>query len=193
MADAGLLQRAARCYRQAGAKRDAARCFGEAGLNVEAGDLFMTMGHYREAAREYAAGGRVLDAAWLLVDVVGDPRAAREQMARTQWGIAGSDEPDLLQRLVMARCEVAEGGERRQILKVLGEAQASLAQPDYWSDPRVEHWAVAVAEAARRYDQAALVFAAAVRGRDPGAVRRWQEWSARTLGVDLQLPTPSSP
>jgi hypothetical protein len=53
---------------------------------------------------------------------------------------------------------------------------------------RVEEWAVMVAEAAYRYDQVALIFAAAVRGRRPGAEHRWAAWSTRVLHTELILP-----
>ena len=51
-----------------------------------------------------------------------------------------------------------------------------------------EEWAVALSETAARYDQAALVFAAAVRGGRDGAAQRWNAWSRRVLDADLILP-----
>ncbi|KLL11161.1 MULTISPECIES: hypothetical protein [Protofrankia] len=99
-------------------------------------------------------------------------------------------------RLVLARCDIAEGLPARRILPVLADVQAILAEPlagePTWpvaaADLRIERWAVALAEAAHRYDQVALVFAAAVRGRRTGAEQRWAEWSLRVLHTELVLP-----
>ncbi len=99
-------------------------------------------------------------------------------------------------RLVLARCDIAEGLPTRRILPVLADVQTILAEPlagePTWpvtaADLRIERWAVALAEAAHRYDQVALVFAAAVRGRRTGTEQRWAEWSLRVLHTELVLP-----
>jgi hypothetical protein len=56
-----------------------------------------------------------------------------------------------------------------------------------------EGWAVALAETVRRYDQVALVFAAAVRGGRRGAAERWARWSQAVLHTELILPTQPAP
>ncbi len=103
----------------------------------------------------------------------------------------------LSRRLVLARCDVADGLPDRHILPVLADVQAMLAEPlviePAWSaiaaGLRIEQWAVALAEAVHRYDQVALVFAAAVRGQRTGAEQRWAEWSVRVLHTELTLPS----
>ena len=44
---------------------------------------------------------------------------------------------------------------------------------------------MALSEAAARYDQAALVFAAAVLGGRYGAAQRWNSWSTRVLDTEV--------
>ena len=88
---------------------------------------------------------------------------------------------ELSRKQVHARCDAADGLPENRIIPVLTLTQELLADPSTPCAQRSETWAVAIAEAIRRYDQAALTFAAAVRGRRPGAEFRWQEWSARVL------------
>jgi len=91
-------------------------------------------------------------------------------------------------RQVQARCDAADGVCDDGIITVLTQTQELLADPHIPGAERTETWAVAIAEAIRRYDQAALVFAAAVRGHRPGAAARWREWSAQVLKVNLTVP-----
>lgn len=88
---------------------------------------------------------------------------------------------------VLARCDAAEGAGQHRIVPVLRQTQELLADPAVGWVPRIETWGVAVAEAVRRYDQAALILAASVRGRRPGAEARWREWSARVLDTDSAM------
>ncbi len=156
-------------------------------------------------------------AAWTLAHEVGDPAAARALVARalpSPYPVDLSNLSDLsdpfdqsestvqsvfdalLRRLVLARCDVADGLPDRHILPVLADVQVLaelLATAPVWqansASRRIEEWAVVLAEAAHRYDQVALVFAAAVRGRRAGAEQRWAEWSARVLHTELTLPS----
>lgn len=98
----------------------------------------------------------------------------------------------LLRRLVIARCDAADGLSHAHILPALAEAQSLLSRHEWPVDRRVEAWGVAVAESASRYDQVALVFAAAVRGRRIGAQARWRDWARRVLHTELTLPEPSA-
>jgi hypothetical protein len=94
----------------------------------------------------------------------------------------------LAQRQVYARCDVADGSAQDHALEVLAATQRVLADTsNRHHAERTETWGVAIADAMRRYDQAALIFAAAVRGRRPGAAKRWQEWSARVLRADAPI------
>jgi pSer/pThr/pTyr-binding forkhead associated (FHA) protein len=94
----------------------------------------------------------------------------------------------LRRRLVLARCEIAEGEPGETIRPVMADVCAALADKSVRSDQVAEEWAVALSEAASRYGQAALVFAAAVRGGRYGAAHRWQSWSVRVLGTEIILP-----
>jgi hypothetical protein len=76
---------------------------------------------------------------------------------------------------------------------VIADVCAALADASVRSDQVTEEWAVALSEAAARYDQAALVFAASVRGGRYGAEHRWKTWSAQVLGAEIVLPPPASP
>lgn len=104
-----------------------------------------------------------------------------------EW-LAGRGQSSLRDRLVFARCEIAEGESADTIRPVIADVCAALANKSARSDQVTEEWAVALSEAAARYDQAALVFAAAVRGGRYGAAQRWQAWSVRVLGTEIILP-----
>jgi hypothetical protein len=192
--DRHLLELAAGCYERLGMTLDAARCYREAGSYRRAADLFVGLGEFHEAARDFVAAGQQDLAAWLLVHEAGDHGAARTVLAAAdrRWSDVRPDrEParrPLRQRLVLVRCDVAAGAAAHTALPVLGEACVALARPGLRYDPYVEPWAVALAEAIGREDQAALVFAAAVRGKRHGAVQRWTEWTRRVLHAELILP-----
>ena len=105
-----------------------------------------------------------------------------------EWRDDAARPSGLRRRLVLARCEIAEGDPADTIRPVIADVCAALADKSARSDQVTEEWAVAVSEAAARYDQAALVFAAAVRGGRYGAAQRWQAWSVRVLGTEIILP-----
>jgi hypothetical protein len=194
--DRRLLELAASCYERLGEAAEAARCYRDAGSHRRAADLFVSLGLYREAALDLGRSGQQDLAAWLLVHEADDPAAARAALAlQPVPGVAMDWQPParpLRQRLVLARCDVADGASDRVALPVLAEACADLARPAVRYDPYIEPWAVGLAEAVRREDQTALVFAAAVRGDRPGAVGRWAEWSREVLHAELILPAEAS-
>ena len=100
----------------------------------------------------------------------------------------------LLRRLVLVRCDVADGVADERSRETLDEVMDHLADRDRrWLDPDVQTWAVLTAEAMRRPDLVALIFAAAVRGLRPEARERWDEWSSRVLLVPLVLPPDPGP
>ena len=171
---------------------DAARCYRLAGAHRRAAELYETLGRYAEAAAAYQEAGLAELGAWLLVHTPGGPRkpgslpsAPPPGPGRTRRP-AGS--PGLRPRLILARCEIAEGAPRTSIRPVIEDVCTALADRAVRSDPVTEDWAVALSEAAARYDQAALVFAAAVRGSRYGAAQRWNDWSTRVLDVEVVLP-----
>jgi hypothetical protein len=96
--------------------------------------------------------------------------------------------PPLRCRLVLARCEIAEGAASDTIRSVTADVCRALADKSVRFDQVIVDWAVALSEAAARYDQAALVFAAAVRGGRHGAEHRWKVWSVRALGTEVVVP-----
>jgi hypothetical protein len=127
------------------------------------------------------------------IDLQDFDRAAQQRDAEKQLLLRRRDLPGqigirLCWRLVQARCDAAEQVAAQRGLQVLGEAQRALAGVRAVETQPVEEWAVSVATAMRRLDQAALIFAASVRGRRPEAVKRWRAWSARALGEELVLP-----
>ncbi len=111
-----------------------------------------------------------------------EPEAARETVAPAQPGTRRS--------LVLAHCDLAEGRPAELVLPAIDQACSDLADADRVPFPHrdLENWAITVAELAGRYDQAALVFAAAVRGRRMGAAARWTDWALRTLGAQIVIP-----
>jgi hypothetical protein len=198
MPNTTLLNQAAGCYTRAGSIRDAARCFREAGAFRRAAASWEQAGALAEAAVDYEAAGMLAEAAWILVHELGDTAAARSVLAiapepsdpvaaRTQ-----TDEVGILnRRLADVRCDVAEGRPLGGALRVLDDVIASLERRDYfWGLPELERWAVGLAQAMIRPDLVAQVFAAAVRGGQPGAAQRWDAWSRDFLHVPLRLPDP---
>ncbi len=210
----GQVAEAARCYREAGyfarsadlfarigRYRDAATDYAAAGLiHIAAWVLVHNLNDPTAARASLAPDpGDPAD----LVDPGGqiDP-ADLAGLADPVESAVGSMFDALERRLVSARCDVADRLPYRRILPVLADVQAMLAEasaagrsaaepawPANAASRRIEEWAVALAEAAHRYDQVALVFAAAVRGVRPGAEQRWAEWSARVLHTELTLPS----
>ncbi|WP_369232428.1 hypothetical protein AB5J56_10835 [Streptomyces sp. R21] len=208
-----LYVRAAQLYERAGLPIDAVRCYREGGASRAAADLLVGMGEYAEAVEEYRRAEVPVMAAWILAHHLADPVTAKATVLPPTWrgryglervrnllrAASPSDEiarfedvlrPDLRGRLILARCELAEGGGHRDVLPVLRQARAALADAAAPYDPFVEEWAVAVAECAGRFDQVAVLFAASVRGHRLGAAQRWQEWARRVLGVELSIPSP---
>jgi hypothetical protein len=173
------MERAAGCYLRSGLPGEAARCLREAGAYRRSAELWWQLGQFTEAAEDYALGGMTDVAAWVLVHDAGDTAAARV--------VAGSG-GTLRTRLALAHCDVNDGRLDREPLRALASAADQLATPAAVYDQLVEEWAVAVAGVMRRYDQVALVYAAAVRGRRRGAAERWTAWAARVLQTEITLP-----
>lgn len=190
-----LWEQAAQCYAEARALEDAARCYQLAGHHRQAAEYYRRSGQGRLAAPLYEQAGDPNEAAWLLADVVGDPAQARACLDRHPMDVpadlSGCSAPWLLHRLASARCDLAEGGTRTAIpgvLDTLDEVQRALASNLPINDVRVRDWAVEVATLLKRFDQVALIFAAAVVGRRMRAVESWQAWSRTHLGMPIVVP-----
>jgi tetratricopeptide (TPR) repeat protein len=138
------------------------------------------------AARDFPAAFAALDLARQLSDL----QAQHSELVELAKRERHEDlHRALARRQVLARCDVAEEDVGERVLGVLTATQRVLADiDDAQYSERTETWGVAIAEAMRRYDQAALIFAAAVRGRRPGAAGRWREWSMRVLHADTSIP-----
>ncbi|MBO3747501.1 hypothetical protein J5X84_15595 [Streptosporangiaceae bacterium NEAU-GS5] len=150
--------------------RRKARDLKEGGIDVQD---FETAAAFRDVERRMQSMQQILS------DMGSESRAQQQQ--------------SLLERLVLARCDVAERAPERQILPVLADARAALRWPESATDQRTEDWAVTVATAMPRFDHVALIFATSVQARRTGAVRRWQSWSERMFGTRLVLPTEPEP
>ena len=198
MPDQSLLRRAGSCYQLGGWLHEAARCYRAAGSHQLAARTWENAGALAEAAADFMAAGLAERAAWLFVHHLGDPSAARAAVTapapgRPEAGRLSADTP-LLRRLVLVRCDVADGVADERSRETLDEVMDHLADRDRrWLDPDVQTWAVLTAEAMRRPDLVALIFAAAVRGLRPEARERWDEWSSRVLLVPLVLPPDPGP
>jgi hypothetical protein len=190
-----LWEQAAACYAEAQAPEDAARCYQRAGHHRQAAEYYRRCGQSRLAAPLYEQAGDPNEAAWLLAGVVGDPGQARACLARHPVDVpqdpSGWSAPVLLHMLASARCDLAEGGTRTAIpgvLDTLDEVQRALASNLPVNDVRVRDWAVEIATMLKRFDQVALIFAAAVQGRRMRAVESWQAWSRDHLGMSIVVP-----
>lgn len=178
-------EQAAVCYGRAGYDLDAARCYQLAGDHEDAAKIYESIGRYPEAAAAYRDAGLPVLGAWLLAH-----RAARPADALAMLGTlpARPDGAPLRRPLILARCAIAQGAPADVIVPAVEQVRAMLADRAVPADSLAEEWAVAVSEAAGRYDQAALVFAAAVRGGRYGAAERWNAWSKRVLDTEVTLP-----
>lgn len=185
--DPELLNRAAACYQRLGSLAEAARCYREAGSFRRAAELHERLGHFRDAALDYVNADSPDLAAWVLAHHAGDPAAARAQLTAAPTTTANTAAA-LRRRLILARCEVAEGLRSTTALAALTAAQAELARRRAVPDSYLEPWSVRLAESMDRPDQVALVFAAAVRGQRFGAEQRWRAWMRETLHAELVLP-----
>lgn len=187
-------EHAAVCYRQAGYDLEAARCYGLAGAHRRAAEIYEARKDYPSAASSYASAGLPEVGAWLVAHVDERPDLARALLAdAARFAPRRRPEvPGLRRRLVLARCEIVEGNSADVIRPVIDETCATLANPGSRSDQVTEEWAVALSQAAQRYDQAALVFAAAVRGGRFGAEHRWKAWARDVLQADIIIPSPVS-
>ncbi len=186
MTELSLWSQAASCYEQAGAHLEAARCYRHARMHRRAADLYAHHGMHRDAAEAYQAAGNIDEAGWTLVHYAGDAAAARAVLAS-----AGTAPGELVRRLVLARCDAAEGADHELIVPVLGDVQEALAGRIGAPDQRLLHWSIAVAEAIQRYDQAALIWSAAVRARFPNADKEWAAWTQDRFGIAIVIPPPS--
>lgn len=184
-------EQAAICYRQVGYDRDAARCYRLAGAHRRAAEIYQSAGLYAESAAAFSDAGLPELGAWLLASNAGQPAQARVLLD----GAVGvpSHQPGLRHRLIIARCEIAEGAAGDTVRPVIADVCGALEDRAVRHDPLAEEWAVALCEAAARYDQAALVFAAAVRGGRYGAAHRWNSWSLRVLDTEVVLPAAAAP
>ncbi|MPY58421.1 hypothetical protein [Streptomyces spongiae] len=216
MTGSRLYVRAGQAYEEAGLPLDALRCYRAAGAHRQAADLLVGMGDHEGAVGEYEQAGVLEIAGWIAVHHLASPAKARGMVAHLEAAAEQDplgdghvspftlphrpaprrdDSPSSLRaltlryRLVVARCDLAEGGSTRAILPLLAEVSAVLSEPEAAYDRFAEEWAVAVAECAGRHDQVALLFAASVRGYRLGAAQRWQEWARRVQGTELSIPS----
>jgi hypothetical protein len=177
-------------YRRAGYDWDAARCYQLARVHRRAAEIYESIGSYPEAAAAYRDAGLPALGAWLLAHRAGQPAEARAMLGEPP---ATHDSLPLRYQLILARCAIAEGSPADVIVPAVTAVRAELADRAVFADQVAEEWAVAASEAAGRYDQAALVFAAAVRGGRYGAAGRWNTWSKRVLDTEVILPpTPAA-
>jgi hypothetical protein len=192
-----LWEQAGQCYQEAGLTAEAARCYRSGGLFRRAGDLYRSLGRPHEAAEMYERGHHGLEAAWLLAHEVGNASAARACLARLDSSDHAAPSPageltrQLLSSLVAARCDLIDGEPVEDVIAVLTRTQDELAGDGLLSDPRVIDWASTVAELMHRFDQVALLYAAAVRGRRYRAAENWSAWSLSRFGVPIVMPAPS--
>src|SRR5262245_16638287 len=118
-----LWERAASCYEAAGVLAEAARCYEQARAFRRAADLYIHIGRSSDAARAFTRCDQVDDAAWQLVHHLDDAAGARTLLAGQSTGDRG---PPLLRRIVLARCDAAEGA-RPAALPLLMDVQDALA------------------------------------------------------------------
>jgi hypothetical protein len=204
---AGQPAEAARCYRDAGAHRQAADIYARLGRHRDAATDYARCGAVELAAwtlvhhvGDPGAARAVLAQSPAVAVAEAPPEPGASPPTRLpaaphsrshlhRGGRSPRPPATARRRLVLARCDIAEGAPGASVLPVLAGVAAELARPNAPSDVLVEGWAVALAEAVRRYDQISLVYAAAVRGGRHGAAERWARWSQAMLHSELTLPT----
>ncbi|WP_203698884.1 hypothetical protein [Catellatospora coxensis] len=194
MSDIEMWRMASSCYEEAHDYADAARCAEHAGEHRRAADLYIRAGRYHDAAASHTAIGGYAEAGWLLAHHGHDPAAARAVLSAAPAVDSIADlqvraAETLLRRLAAARCDLIDENSTTAATHILTEVQDALATGAVSRSQQVEDRAVTLAETMHRYDQVALVFAAAVRAGRPGAATRWRQWAQKTLGTDIILPT----
>jgi hypothetical protein len=159
----------------------AAQLTGDLGRDPDVAALLEQVRELKQAAiaeNDWAAGYAARELERVLAD---DQDQPARPYATGIHRAGGSAVLALSRRQVLARCDAIDGAPHERIIPVLTETQELLANRRApWAE-HTEAWAVAIAEVIRRYDQAALIYAAAVRGGRPEAARRWREWSDRVL------------
>lgn len=203
-----LLKKAAICYVTAGWDEDACRLFEHLNIPTRAAYHHERLGRWEQAANCYARVGRwsnaarcylncnrpveaaacllrdgqSLLAAWYLADLAHQFIRARS-IVSTFRVTSPADECAL--NLIVARCLSGTGAPAeaaRRLRSVLEWLSQGPAKPD------LIEWALSVAQALRRPDMTALVYAAAVNSGALGAGEKWQRWAAETLGTEFILP-----
>jgi hypothetical protein len=209
MANAEVLARAVRCYRDAGLDEDACRCLERLedfpaaaaiherlGHTLEAAGCFERAGDLPAAARCYQAGGadedalrcldaagRPVDAAWVAAHRLRRPDRALAMLARA--APLGPDDA-LAADLVRGRCGGARSGEAAAAVhRVLTWLPGQPAGPQR---DRLVAWALTLARLIDRPDLSAGLFAALVAAGQPGAAERWEDWARRRLGSVDGIP-----
>ncbi|WP_433372103.1 hypothetical protein ACQPZX_48790 [Actinoplanes sp. CA-142083] len=182
---------AAHCYELDGQLEEAGRCYANARQFRQAARVFRAAGNVRATAAMESRAERYTVAAWIYVHELGDVDAARTSLQADPLSLTPTAGTELLlgRRLVEVRCDLAAGAPAETALPVLADLQNYLAteQPPIRA-LHVEDWGIAIAEAANRFDQVALTFAAALRGGDPAAGERWRRWAQDRYGQRIVIP-----
>ena len=206
-----LLRRAAHCYLVARWDDDACRCLEDAADHAAAARLHEQARRWGPAARHYALAqdwpgaarchlklgrpeeaaealvraGDSLRAAWVLAEHAGHYTRALATLV----GVAAERPADRLAHdLVVVRCEAGRGEPASAAHRLAGAVEGLRSLGHGFDRERVEEWAFAVGRVLRRFDLIALIHAAAVTARVPGAPRRWEEWATATLGDATGVP-----
>lgn len=204
------LERAARCYAQAGWGDDACRIFEQLGQSRQAAPYHEQQGRWQWAARAYQQAGdleqaaecylkddcpeeaaqcllsvkKTLQAAWIWANHT--QRTLHAQTLAQQFQ-PESEQDRLGQTLVLARSHVSTAPQ--QAARGLLEGIKGLRDWPYdFIREAYEAWAFEIAEALQRPDLQAQLHAAAVLAEVPEAHERWQNWAHHVWGNSSGIP-----
>jgi tetratricopeptide (TPR) repeat protein len=182
---AGDFRSAAAYYEQGQSWLFAGRCYACGGVWKDAARCFVRCNEWEEAAQCLEKAGEVVEAAWLWAHRLHRFQHARVLAERVK---PAKDEERMAGELVLARCEVGldRAGQAAGRLKGVVSELATFSVG--WERQRLDEWALEVAQLLRRPDITAMIHAAAVAAKVPGAVDKWEAWAMEELGDASGIP-----
>ena len=168
-----LLRKAIACYQKVGMYEDICRCLS-------------ALGDYEEAAELYQQHGEPWQVAWMYAE---DARRFYRARAMALKEIPINEFVDELSRdLILERCD-AETGPKPRASQVLDNVVEQFRQIPFQHRPRIEAWAVTIAQKLMRVDLVAMIYARSYTSGTPEAEIRWEAWALSVLGDATGVPT----
>jgi tetratricopeptide (TPR) repeat protein len=210
LSSSDLLQKAARCYANAGWTNEACRIFEQMGDDDSAAREYEQQGNWERASHHYAKieswrdvarcylacnrpdkaaeyfdrAGDTLRAAWIWADLVHRFQYSETMVQSFNPSSVGDQ---IAVELIMARCEVGKKllpRAAKRLRVVIHQLQESQIHRQELYD-----WTLSICEALHRPDLAALTHAAAVSINLSNSYESWEIWAIEKLGDATGIPS----